>query len=204
MSSSFWIILLAVAVYGVAHSWLASLQAKALAQRSLGASAARGYRLAYNIFAVVTLLPVLALPALLPDRSLYTIPSPWVYLTLALQGLALAALALGVLQTGAWSFLGLEQLFAPAPSEPPPLVVKGLYRWVRHPLYTAGLVFIWLVPVMSANPLALNIGLTLYLIIGAYFEERKLLREYGAAYADYQKRTPMLLPGANWNRRSTG
>ena len=204
MSSSFWIILLAVGVYGMVHSWLASLQAKALAQRSLGATAARGYRLAYNIFAVVTLLPVLALPALLSDRALYAIPAPWVYLTLALQGLAIAALAVGVMQTGAWSFLGLEQLFAPTPGGKPRLVVKGLYRWVRHPLYTAGLVFIWLVPVMSANLLALNIGLTLYLVVGAYFEERKLLREYGEAYAEYQRRTPMLVPGANWNRRPAG
>jgi protein-S-isoprenylcysteine O-methyltransferase Ste14 len=199
MNSSFWIILLAVAVYGVVHSWLASLQAKALAQRSLGAAATRGYRLAYNIFAVISLLPVLALPALLPDRSLYTIPPPWVYLTLALQGLALAALGVGVIQTGAWSFLGLEQLFAPAADAPPRLVIKGLYRWVRHPLYTAGLVFIWLIPVMSANLLALNVGLTLYLVIGAYFEERKLLREYGEEYADYQRRTPMLVPG--WRSR---
>jgi protein-S-isoprenylcysteine O-methyltransferase Ste14 len=195
MNSSFWIILLAVAIYGVVHSWLASLQAKALAQRSLGAVAMRGYRLAYNLFAVITLLPVLALPILLPNRTLYTIPPPWVYLTLALQGLALVFLGVGLLQTGAWSFLGLEQLLAPAADAPPRLVVKGLYRWVRHPLYTAGLVFIWLIPVMSANLLALNIGLTLYLIIGAYFEERKLLREYGAEYADYQRRTPMLVPG---------
>lgn len=201
MNSSFWITLLAVGVYGVVHSWLASLQAKDLARRSLGASAERGYRLAYNIFAVITLLPVLALPALLPDWTLYTIPLPWVYLTLALQGLALAALTLGVLQTGAWSFLGLEQLLTSVPDRPPPLVVKGLYRWVRHPLYTAGLVFIWLVPVMSANLLALNIGLTLYLIIGAYFEERKLLREYGEAYADYQRRTPMLVPGKPGKQR---
>jgi len=201
MSVSFWIILLAVAIYGVVHSWLASLQAKDLARRRLGASAERGYRLAYNVFAVLTLLPVLALPSLLPDRSLYTISPPWVYLTLALQGLAIAALAVGVMQTGAWSFLGLEQLFAPTPGGKPRLVVKGLYRWVRHPLYTAGLVFIWLVPVMSANLLALNIGLTLYLVVGAYFEERKLLREYGAAYAEYQQRTPMLVPGTPGKRR---
>jgi protein-S-isoprenylcysteine O-methyltransferase Ste14 len=65
---------------------------------------------------------------------------------------------------------------------------------VRHPLYTAGLLFIWLIPVMTANLLALNIGLTMYLIIGALFEERKLVREFGEAYIQYRKNTPMLVP----------
>jgi protein-S-isoprenylcysteine O-methyltransferase Ste14 len=33
------------------------------------------------------------------------------------------------------------------------------------------------------------------LIIGAYFEERKLLGEFGEAYQLYQRRTPMFFPG---------
>jgi protein-S-isoprenylcysteine O-methyltransferase Ste14 len=66
---------------------------------------------------------------------------------------------------------------------------------VRHPLYTAGLAFIWFTPLMTVNLLVLNIGLTVYIVIGAYFEERKLLREFGPAYAEYQRRTPMLVPG---------
>jgi protein-S-isoprenylcysteine O-methyltransferase Ste14 len=189
-----WIILLAVALYGILHSLLASKSAKALAQRWLGASAERGYRLAYNLFAGVSLLPVLALPALLPDSPLYRIPSPWAYLALAVQGLALLALLVGLWQTGVWSFLGLEQLLRPVGGGNSRLVVRGLYRWVRHPLYTAGLVFLWFTPIMTVNLLALYIGLSLYLVIGAYFEERRLLREFGAAYAEYQRRTPMLVP----------
>lgn len=195
-----WFILLAVALYGIVHTILASKSAKALAQRWLGASAGRGYRLAYNLFAVVSLLPVLALPVLLPDRPLYRIPPPWLYLTLSVQGLALLALLVGLWQTGVWSFLGLEQLLRPAEGSGSRLVVRGLYRWVRHPLYTAGLVFIWFTPLMTVNLLALYAGLTLYLVIGAYFEERKLLREFGAAYGEYQRRTPMLIPGLRRNQ----
>ena len=179
--------------------WLL-IGAKALAQRWLGAAAERGYRLAYNLFAGVSLLPVLALPVLLPDRALYRIPPPWSYLALAVQGLALLALLVGLWQTGVWSFLGLEQLRQPVGNGNPRLVVSGLYRWVRHPLYTAGLVFLWFSPIMTANLLALYAGLTLYLVIGAYFEERKLLREYGAAYAEYQNNTPMLVPGLRRNQ----
>ena len=79
-------------------------------------------------------------------------------------------------------------------------MVNGLYRFVRHPLYTAGLVIIWLMPVMTCNLLALNIGLTLYVLIGAVYEERKLLKEFGQAYAAYRQRTPMLIPGLRFKK----
>ena len=191
---SFLAILAACAAYGGLHSWLASLKVKALARRSLGATADRVYRLGYNFVALITLLPVLVLPVVLPDQTLYTIPFPWLLLTVLAQGLAVVALLVGLLQTGLWSFIGLEQLFEAPESQTSQLVVGGMYRWVRHPLYTAGLVFIWLTPVMTWNVLALNIGLSLYLYIGALFEERKLLSEYSQAYQDYQQRTPMFFP----------
>lgn len=190
-----WLVFLAVLLYGLVHSLLASLGVKDLVRRWLGAFSERVYRLVYNIFAGLTLLPVLALPAILPDRDIYTIPFPWALLTLAIQGLAALALVAGLLQTGVWSFLGLRQLISPVEGEPSELVVSGLYRWVRHPLYAAGLVFIWLTPRMTYNSLALILGLSVYLVIGALFEERKLVREYGGAYERYRRNTPMLIPG---------
>lgn len=195
MFSSALLILLAVGLYGLVHSFLASLRVKARARQWIGPAADRWYRLAFNLFGAVTLLPVLALPAVLQDRPLYTIPPPWSYLALAGQAAALLALAVGVVQTGALSFLGLRQLLGPDRPVRPELVVEGLYRWVRHPLYTAGLVLIWLIPVMTVNLLALNTGLTAYLVIGALFEERKLVGEFGEEYVDYRKRTSMLIPG---------
>ena len=190
------LVFLATLAYGLVHSILASLWAKSRAQQWLGSLAERGYRLAYNLFATVSLLPVLALPALLPDRRLYVIPFPWVLLSSGVQLLALAALGIGLLQTGVVSFLGLRQLVRSPGKEAPSLVAKGLYRYVRHPLYTAGLVLIWLVPVMSVNLLALNLGLSLYILVGTYYEERKLRREFGADYEAYMRRTPMLIPGS--------
>jgi methanethiol S-methyltransferase len=189
------IILAAVGLYGLVHSWLASLQAKRQARRMLGASPVdRFYRLAYNAFAVLSLLPVLALAMLLPSITLYIIPYPWILFTLAVQGLAVFALIFGLFQTGPLEFTGLSQPFDPTHDQEKTLVTKGLYRWVRHPLYTAGFVFIWLSPIMTTNLLTLNAGLTIYLVIGAHFEERKLLREYGKAYQHYSQKTPMFVP----------
>ena len=156
--------------------------------------AERGYRLGYNLFSILSFLPVLMLVVVLPDRMLYSIPFPWLVLTLAIQAAALLALLVGVRQTGVSRFLGFGQLLERRAEGQAPMIVDGLYRWVRHPLYTAGLVFIWLLPVMTLNILALNIGSSAYLVIGALFEERRLVREFGEAYITYRQQTPMLIP----------
>ncbi len=187
MTGALWLVL-ALAVWGFLHSWLASHGVKKALERRLG-TFFRFYRLFYNLFAVVSFFPVLALMALLPDRMLYAWPAPWAYLALIGQGVALILLAVALFQTDLWDFLGLR--FS---NTPPRLVESGFYRYMRHPLYTFGLLFIWLTPRMSLNQLILFLGLTVYILIGAWFEERKLLREFGQAYAEYRARTPMFLP----------
>lgn len=189
-----WIIIIVVLLYGVVHSVLATLKVKDMARLYLGIRADRTYRLFYNLIALLTFLPVLALLAILPDERLYSIPFPWVLLTTVIQGLAIITLFLGLLQTGLWSFLGIKQLFLLSKESQTELVVHGLYRRVRHPLYMAGLLFIWFSPVMTHNTLAMTVGLSVYLILGALVEERKLIHEYGAKYLQYQEHTPMLVP----------
>jgi protein-S-isoprenylcysteine O-methyltransferase Ste14 len=187
-------ITLAVAVWGLVHSLLASLLAKDTFRAWLGKGFMRVYRLAYNGFSVISFAPVLWLAATLPNAPLYQIPAPWSYVMLAGQALSALMLVVGVLQTDTLSFVGLRQLFEEK-EKPSSLVTRGLYRTMRHPLYTAGLLFLWLSPSVSLNSLTLYIAATLYILVGIYFEERKLLREFGAAYAEYRKSTPMLIPG---------
>ena len=200
MTSSFWIIITAVLVYGGLHSWFASLGLKNRIKLAFGDKAARAYRLIYNLVAILTLLPVLILPIALVDREIYSIPFPWLFLTSACQLLAIVILLAGVLQTGVLNFLGVCQLIRCEGEEETKLVVTGLYRFMRHPLYTAGLIFIWFMPKMSWNLVAMNIGISLYILIGVIFEERKLLLEFGPEYAEYRKRTPMLIPGLRLGR----
>lgn len=173
--------------------------AKEWAQSVLGDTGRRFYRIAYNLFSFISFLPILWLMALLPDRVLYQIPVPWVYLSLAGQIAAVVILIVGVLQTDMLSFVGLRQLFD-GNKRPSKMVTNGLYRWVRHPLYTAALLFIWLTPVMSVNSLVVIIAATIYIVIGAWFEERKLEREFGEVYAEYKAVTPMLIPGLVFKR----
>jgi protein-S-isoprenylcysteine O-methyltransferase Ste14 len=185
-------ILLALALWGLLHSLTASHTFKDAVEKIFGAGFMRLYRLLYNGFALVTFLPVMGLVAALPDKTLYMVPAPWMYLMLAAQGLSILLLAIAFLQTDWLNFVGVRQIFeADSKSE---LVIKGLYRVVRHPLYTFSLTFLWFNPLMTVNTLVFYLGATAYLIIGAMFEERKLLREFGEDYAAYKKSTAMLIP----------
>ena len=190
----------AFAAWGIVHSLLASLASKDFFCRTLGDDFMRLYRLGYNIFSVISLLPILWLMWVLPDRTLYTVPSPWKYLLLAGQGVAAFLLLYGVLQTDTLSFVGLRQWIDPE-LKSGALVTSGLYRFVRHPLYSAGLLFLWLTPSLTINQGVVYLSATIYIFAGAYFEELKLLREYGAAYSEYRSVTPMILPGLLFKRR---
>ncbi len=161
---------------------------KAGVRRVFGSPTDQRYRLAGNFFGILSFLPVLGLVAALPDRQYYAIPSTWIYLMLGGQLMAAAALIGGIRQTGLWSFLGLQQAFATPRADSGKLVSIEPCHWVRHTICTAGLVFIWLTSVMTANLLALNLGLTIYLVVGALYEERKLVRVFGEEYVRYPYR----------------
>lgn len=195
--SILWLIVAAL-VWGAFHSLTASLGFKAWLTRAFGTGFGRVYRFIYNVVSLLTFLPLLWLVASLPSRLLYAIPAPWAYLTGLGQLLGLALLVAGVLQTDPLAFVGLRGLFDPNPPEAK-LVTHGPYRYVRHPLYTGGLLFLWLTPVMTDTLLTFYASLTVYMIIGALFEERKLLREFGQPYADYRARTPFLIPWPRGN-----
>ncbi len=194
---SIFILLLALAIWGVVHSFLASHLAKDLFRLKLGSM--DFYRLAYNIFAAISFLPILYLMKTLPDKLLYQVPSPWNFVMFGGQVISVILLGLAFLQTDSLSFVGLRQLFQEDKSGA--LIIHGLYKVVRHPLYTFSLLFLWLTPTVSQNSLTVYIGSTLYILIGAFFEERKLLREFGEAYAEYKKKTPMLIPGLAFGKR---
>lgn len=201
MTSGFWWILLSLVFYGGLHSLLASRRFKAALVRRFGPSALRWHRFLFSIIGGLTILPSLALTALLPDRTIYAVDRPfsWVLNLLRLAGLI--GLVYGVLQTGFMNFIGLDRALDPAALDRPPrLVSSGLYRWVRHPLYTSAFLLLWAAPELSWNTLAFNLGVTAYLIIGSVYEEQKLRDEFGSAYDEYHRRTPAFLPRLNNSR----
>ena len=75
-----------------------------------------------------------------------------------------------------------------------PLTIRGPYRWVRHPLYSAMLLLIWSYPELTADRLLFNVAWTTWIVVGTILEERDLVWAFGAEYRRYQRRVPMLVP----------
>jgi protein-S-isoprenylcysteine O-methyltransferase Ste14 len=192
----FWLIL-SVTVWGIIHSLMASLRFKDFFRRILGNGRMKFFRLFYNIVSVISILPVLYLAITLPDKDFYQAPAPWSYIMLAGQGISMFLLLVVGMQTDVLSFLGLRQLFEVEQSEE--LLTTGFYGMVRHPLYTFILLSLWLSSSVSINFFVVYLGFTIYILVGIYFEERKLLRQFGQAYEDYRSVTPTLIPRLKFN-----
>jgi protein-S-isoprenylcysteine O-methyltransferase Ste14 len=96
-----------------------------------------------------------------------------------------------------WDF-GTAGRGTPAPIDPPTrLVARGLYRYVRNPMYVGVLTAIagWLVAFRSTDVLVY--GLVVACIVGAFVllvEEPQLRRRFGASYVDYCRQVPRWLP----------
>ncbi len=80
------------------------------------------------------------------------------------------------------------------PQTPSKFVVRGPYRWVRHPQYFCVFLMLWACPAPTLDRFILNLIWTAWVIIGAVFEEKDLVAAIGDDYQHYQRRVPMLIP----------
>lgn len=180
--------------YGVLHSLLAALTVKAWVTRRWPAFAP-WYRLTYNLVATLFLLPLVWATFALPGEPLWRWSGPGAWLA---NGLALLALAAFWFSAGAYDlgeFLGLKPLREKRrdAAEHDAFRISPLHRFVRHPWYSLGLVLIWTRD-MNAPLFVSALAVTLYLVIGSRLEEKKLEAHYGAAYREYRRRVPGLIP----------
>ena len=64
---------------------------------------------------------------------------------------------------------------------------------IRHPWYTACLLLPWARD-LDVSALAASVAFSLYVLVGTWLEERKLVVEFGEEYRAYQRRVSMLVP----------
>lgn len=195
----------------IIHSALASRQAKELAARAAGRRRRNGYyRLAYNAQSLVTFAWLYRWLRRLPDRPLYDLEPPALWLARGGQAIAFVAGLETSRAIGIPDFNGLTQLNAVrAGEEPEPepeaqgphlgadgeMAATGPFARCRHPANLCAAVLLLLDPHMTERKLTVGVLAAAYGYIGSLHEERRLLAAYGDAYARYQQRVPFLLPG---------
>ena len=96
-------------------------------------------------------------------------------------------------------FLGLDQLASGKTtvllSSSENFSATGIFSLTRHPWYLGSLLFLWSIfSEYSRSVFIAVLILSLYLIVGTFLEERKILREHGDSYRRYQQQVSMLFP----------
>ncbi len=175
--------------YGLVHTVLAMNSVK-----NVFAGISKYYRLIYNGLAIILILPILnyqfSIPSqLLLEKSLFNQILGGLMMT---SGLFLAYKALRSYDLS--EFVGTQSL--QSSQKPSNFKKDDLLSVIRHPLYLGILVFLWGWFGFSGlfSSLVTALFLTIYIRIGIYFEEKKLVEQFGEAYQEYQQKVPMLIP----------
>ncbi|MCP3871467.1 MAG: hypothetical protein GY703_25855 [Gammaproteobacteria bacterium] len=186
-------------VYFGLHSLLASLMAKRWVSRHYP-GLLPGYRLFFNLVAVLLLIPPLYLT--------YGYQGPWLrqwsgagwWLAngLAMLALCLFFWSLNFYDSG--EFIGTRQWRQQERKieDQEAFHISPLHRFVRHPWYALGLVLVWTRD-MNLAMFWTSLVITLYFLLGSRLEENKLLEYHGAAYRNYRTRVPGIIPRP-WRR----
>ena len=174
------------------HSLLASHFIKRKAQAVMGRQF-KHYRLLYTLFAAVFFLGVIAYQLLIVQDYLFEV-SPFHKMAGWVAGLSGLLLMMVCIRKYFMNLSGVKSLVQEHAGNT--LIISGVHRYVRHPLYLGTFAFIWglflLVPALSL--LIANVIITGYTLVGIYFEENKLVEEFGESYTKYQQTVPRILP----------
>jgi protein-S-isoprenylcysteine O-methyltransferase Ste14 len=178
-------------LFGLTHSILAAFGVKTKLEKLTGLGA-RFYRLGYSLLAT----------GIIAGIVYYTITGPVNYLftpTLITQILSYLLIAVGALLIAVsisgyqpLEFFGIKAMTPQAER----LITTGFNGLVRHPLYLANNVFMLGIFInLPTQLMLLNLALYfVYLLIGVYFEEKKLVEKFGDEYKQYQQKVKAFIP----------
>lgn len=172
-------------VYYALHSILALNSVKARVPLS-----ARAYRLVYSLLSTVLLFYVLILGAVQPTYFLIEENSNTKLAALILSIIGVFIIKRAFRNYSLRSFLGLKK------EESGTLKTDGIQARMRHPLYTGTVLIVvsWFFFSPTMINLTTVISMLLYLPVGIWLEEKKLIQQFGDAYLEYRQKVPPLFP----------
>ncbi len=153
----------------------------------LGADSPRDTAIAWLF--VIAQFALLVVIVMLPPGDAWPVPGWLDRAALAIEVIGAGVLAIAMVN------LGRSHTPLPTPIEHGQLKTNGLYRWVRHPIYSGIIALAVGLSIRSASVAvaAASLGLIVEFMAKARWEETHLRRRY-PAYGDYAARTPRFVP----------
>ncbi|MDQ6987799.1 MAG: isoprenylcysteine carboxylmethyltransferase family protein [Mariprofundaceae bacterium] len=174
-------------IFAVSHSLLAAERCKQWFYRH-GLREPR-YRLLYSIVAVMATAAWVVYVHQLQDTALYQTDGVVWLAMVCVQVLGLIVALAAFQPIDGLAFLGLRK----AKTDCDPFIERGIYRWLRHPMYVGAMLILLAMPEQTWNGLHFALVVCVYFIVGARFEERRMIAQH-PDYLAYRQRVPAFIP----------
>lgn len=178
----FWIVFLVISIFVLIVSW-----------RSLGNPRSHGFYRLFNWEFIAALL-ALNLRHWFVDLASWHQWISWLLLFCAILPLGLGVFALKKRGKALPKRDGEPELLAFEKTTE--LVTTGIFRYIRHPMYSSLLILTWGIffKLPSWFGLGLAIGSTIFLVFTARADEEECVGYFGAGYREYMRRTKRFIP----------
>lgn len=183
------LLILSWGIYFFLHSFMANEAVKQRLARAFRLPA-RVYRIIYNIFNFITIALLLLYLIQTPSAVFYE-----TNLLFTVTG-ALVSFAGSIIMFLAVKNYDLSAFFGFREETMMPLQIKGLNKYVRHPLYSGTILLAigFCIALPYTKCWLLLSLMIIYIFIGMRFEEKKLVECYGEEYKAYQSKVKQLIP----------
>lgn len=164
------------------------------------------YRIVYNLISLIIYSGIIHFVKSGSEMFLLPHSLKYAFNIISFMGFLVAIIAF--FQTDVLVFLGLKQVwrfFMKGKRKRnlifgyDKLVINGMYRFVRHPMYFGVSLFFLFNPFISLLTLADRICAISYLFIGTFFEEKRMSRVFGNEYRVYKENVPRFIPYKTMN-----
>ena len=186
------LVLFGVLVFGIQHSGLSALKVKGKIIDRWGKA---GYARLFNGTSIVAL--AVAFFSMNFWGWFYFVTNPeTIQPFLFLSGVVFITVGL-IVSAKASQVISVSTVADMRTDRRPQLVTDGIYSRIRHPLYLATILLLFGMAAVYpfTNVLVFALSLGGYVLVGAWLEEKKLVRLYGQEYLEYRKKAGFILPG---------
>lgn len=188
---------LLLASFPLVHTWLLSPKGRRLMGKLVPLGI--GPKLSWTVFATISSFQLL---------SVFWLWSPsgivwW-------QATGLLRIAIGIAAGGAWlllgksmadsqlgvqtGYVGWSSVFLNRKAIYKPFATRGLYRFVRQPIYISFALTLWVTSTLTPDLFVLATAWTGYCVVGSALKEKRFLRYFGEAFRKYQTQVPFWFP----------